>query len=643
MKRSLIMWIVVFLLVAAGGAFVVTNRARLGSAAAESVLSSLLGGAPVSVENAAIVEGRQLKLRGVVINGGLSIETATVTYDLADFLARRVDPLASVVRVDLYGLRGTESQLMKVAQLVLRDPVEADGGAPRGAHGAEASGGAASGASGASAGRGWMAPIGLIDCVIVTDDAGPIAVSRAEFRLTGTTLHIERADAEFMNISVTGSASVSLSAPLDTRAVSRASLCFVAKLEDDLEVSGELSLDASGADKLNASVKSARGTADVEFAGELEAAMQEDGPLARAVGDIRVASLHWGSARLRDWTLGADITYASGAGNVVLRGGRTDIERVIKVIGPSLAASDLPAWAPSVRGWVDWSLSFRADARGAHGAVQLMDGRISTDLLDGFEGEFTEVRGSAQLAYDAAGGRMSLGQTGLDAEFSGGLVHLEGRENNWRLVADGVGLVHQVVKARLDADVGYSGGRLEGRLALAEGSIDAVTAGFSSVPSIPDLGVDIIVSVGDGLTVEREESWAQLDAGAEVHVLGSLRKPVFSGRIGLGSGELSVSGQVFDVVSGQAVLEPGMEPEFTLTLAEQVEGEDVLLTAYGELGDIKLQLADAAAPGDDIPHSGDVLVKLIGSRVRQYILDQVAAWLDSTPPGMAGTSRQEAN
>ncbi|OPZ64892.1 MAG: hypothetical protein BWY85_00919 [Firmicutes bacterium ADurb.Bin506] len=640
LKRSLVVWIVLLLLAVAAGAFVVTNRAWLGSVAAESVLSTLLGGVPVSVTDVAIVEGRQLKLKDVVIDGGLSIEEAVVTYDLADLLARRVDPLASVVRIDLLGLRGSQSQLTELAESILRGRAK-----PRGDSKATRPNGRAGATSAASEG-GPRAPVGLIDCVIVTDGAGPLRISRAEIRLDGDTLYVEGADVALESVSLAGSALIDLSAPLDSRAVSVASIDFRAWLVDDLELGGRLSLDAMAADQLRLRATSPDGKAEIEFAGELEAALHEGKPQVKATGEVKIAELDWGSVSVRDWTMGADVDYTDGAATAVVRGGRTDLDRVLNTLAASPAANQIAEWASKAHGWINWNLHLRADRRGAVGSVRLTDGEITADLLDDFDGQFTGVRGTADLSYAVSSGRTSLGRVDLSAEFSNGSVHLEGRPDELRLVADDVDLVHQVVKARLDADVGYSDGKLSGRVTLAEGAIDAVTAGFSAVPNIPDLAVDLTVGMGEGLTVVREESWARIDAGSEVRVLGSLKKPVFSGRIGLGAGELFVSGQTFAVVSGQALLEPGVEPEFALTLAEHVEGDDVLLTARGVLGDIELQLEDAVMPGADIPQSGDMLVKLIGSRVRQYILDQIAAWLDSAPRGpraMAGTNSPEAN
>lgn len=652
MKRSRVVWIVLLLVAVAAGAYVAANRAWLGSVAAESVLSSLMGGAHVRVTEVAIVEGRQLKLKGVVIDGGLVIDEAVITYDLADFLARRVDPLASVIRADLYGLRGSEAQFVALTESISsgmsqpqghKAPIpSADTGAGSGAIAAT------EGRSASVSGRGWTAPVGLVDCVITTQAAGSLTIPRAEFRPDCTQLHVEFTnvglDAEFADVELTGTADVVLSAVFDTDAVSRAVLSFRSKARDGMELSGAVSLDAAGVDRLRATVNSSHGNAEVEFVGELEAALPAGRPEARAAGDVTMAVLNWDSVAMRDWTFGADIAYGNGVGKVVLDGAPTGVDRIVAALGPSQAWGELAAWAPMLRGWVDWGLELTADSEGAEATLRFTDGEVAADLVDGLDTQFTAVRGALELAYSADDGRTSLGRVAMDAQSSGGSVHAEGQGDDWRLVAHGVGLVHQIVNAKLDADVRYTAGSIAGRMALAEGAIDAVTAGFSSMPNIPDLGVDVTIEIGQGLRVERERSWAHVEPGSEIRVSGNLRDPAFSGRIDLGSGELEVSGQTFAVVGGQAVLEPGAEPEFALTLAEHVDGKDVLLTARGELGDVRLQLASAAAPDDgEIPHGGDTLVKLIGSRVRQYILDQVAVWLDSIPPTVAGTYQQKAN
>jgi len=177
----------------------------------------------------------------------------------------------------------------------------------------------------------------------------------------------------------------------------------------------------------------------------------------------------------------------------------------------------------------------------------------------------------------------------------------------------------------VDASLSYAQGSVAGAITVGDGTIDAVTAGFSSVPTIPDIAVDVTLRAGEALTVERGETWAEVMPGSEVRVAGSLRNPTFEGQVGLGEGQIAVSGQTLRVLGGQATMEPGAAPRFALTM----------VTAFGELGDIQLELAKAAGqdgqPAGDFSAQGDLLAKLIGSRVRQYVLDQLASWIDSMP------------
>lgn len=680
MRRGRIVCLTLLVLAVAAGACIVKNRTWLGAVAAESVLSALLGGAEVDVAEVAVIDGRQLKLKGVTIeagdggkacaegrqgghggrgaHGGISVDTVAITYDLADFISGRVDPLASVVRVDLHGFRGHEDQLYALGRRLADAGVEASVASTEagGSDGARADAGAGPAApkkqpknvgarGGSSYLAGWNAPIGLYDCVIVTHRFGPVAVRSAELALDqarsgegGFILAVDTASIAASQWQLEGA--VQLRLPLGLESLAAADVRFDVAGGGGLTVQGALKLSESSDDRLDMRITGPEGHAELGFVGELDARLKGGRPLVQAGGDVEVSSLKWDSIELEDWKLRADVRYDGESGLARLDGGKTGLDRILDAARPLLPESGAGASAEMVRGWLDWRAQLKVDASGLAGELQLADGELE---VEGVEGTFSKVRGSLKFDGGAAAAQaghepdptIALGSATLQADFGGGSVRVEGAGDCWSLEAGQVSLSHQLLNAVVDASLSYAQGSVAGAITVGDGTIDAVTAGFSSVPTIPDIAVDVTLRAGEALTVERGETWAEVMPGSEVRVAGSLRNPTFEGQVGLGEGQIAVSGQTLRVLGGQATMEPGAAPRFALTIVESLGGDDVLVTAFGELGDIQLELAKAAGqdgqPAGDFSAQGDLLAKLIGSRVRQYVLDQLASWIDSMP------------
>lgn len=94
-----------------------------------------------------------------------------------------------------------------------------------------------------------------------------------------------------------------------------------------------------------------------------------------------------------------------------------------------------------------------------------------------------------------------------------------------------------------------------------------------------------------------------------------------------------MANQSLTIVEGNAVFAgDGAEPKFALTVRDRIAGDDIDVTAFGTLGSIRLQLAEALKNAT-LPRQGDALMKLIGERVRLYILDSVARWMQTVSGG----------
>ena len=479
MRRGRIVCLTLLVLAVAAGACIVKNRTWLGAVAAESVLSALLGGAEVDVAEVAVIDGRQLKLKGVTIeagdggkacaegrqgghggrgaHGGISVDTVAITYDLADFISGRVDPLASVVRVDLHGFRGHEDQLYALGRRLADAGVAASvasteaeirrrtGRRRRRARSAEEAAEERCARGGSSYLAGWNAPIGLYDCVIVTHRFGPVAVRSAELALDqarsgegGFILAVDTASIAASQWQLEGA--VQLRLPLGLESLAAADVRFDVAGGGGLTVQGALKLSESSDDRLDMRITGPEGHAELGFVGELDARLKGGRPLVQAGGDVEVSSLKWDSIELEDWKLRADVRYDGESGLARLDGGKTGLDRILDAARPLLPESGAGASAEMVRGWLDWRAQLKVDASGLAGELQLADGELE---VEGVEGTFSKVRGSLKFDGGAAAAQaghepdptIALGSATLQADFGGGSVRVEGAGDCWSLEA----------------------------------------------------------------------------------------------------------------------------------------------------------------------------------------------------------------
>ena len=605
MKRVIATLLVAALvLVVAGAVIVVSNMNWISARAASSVLSSLLGGADVKVHKVTLRGGRQVLLEGVTVNESFRIRSASITYDLADFLARRVHPESSVIRVDIDGL---EAKLEHLKSLVDRS------GGSRGRSGTAT---AETSPSRKNIPSTWRAPVGLSDCRIDLGDAGVFIVHKAEINYEAgdgkPQLALRAVQAELGSAQAQGD--VILDLPLKVAMPAEADIQFTGVGVGDVAVNGELRVAQGKPDEFDFDVRGDEGHAVVGFKGNISLAMTEGKPEVAARGELAAHSVKWAQLDLRNWTVNVDAVGGQDGASIRVKGSPTSVDRIAQAIGLSVP----------VDGWLEWNASANLSRDRADLRAEIVDGKLT---FDGIEGALTDVSGF--ITGDML-------QASLTGSYGGGRLQVDRIADNWQIKAEKVRVTHQLVRAMVDGSAVFSASpvaRLEGQLTVSDGTLDAVTAGFSSAKQIPDVALDLTVIAGNGLKVVRDASWADVASGSRIHVAGSVRKPHVEGTVQLNAGELSMANQSLTVVEGSAAFTgDGAEPKFALTVRDRIAGDDIDVTAFGTLGSIRLQLAEALEDAT-LPRQGDALMKLIGERVRLYILDSVARWMQTVSGG----------
>ncbi|MEA4884952.1 MAG: hypothetical protein VB144_15095 [Clostridia bacterium] len=307
-----------------------------------------------------------------------------------------------------------------------------------------------------------------------------------------------------------------------------------------------------------------------------------------------------------------------------------------------------------VSGWVNWSAGVDVRNGCAQANVDITDGLVKTPL---WSQEFQDIAGRIEIANtdarrspgerDVAGADLMHGigavvhVPSLRGTIGGGQAEVAGAPGAWRIILSGARLEHQLLRGQVNADLLVQGGAsdgliLSGDIHLSHAEVDAVTAGFSQVPSLPDAVLDLDLQFGDDVKIVRDGSWAIMAPGS-IKLGGSVRNPKPEGVLIASGGAVELSGVPLEIVSGRIDFpgKAGGTLQFGLEARDMSAEPPIVASITGEPGKVSISMRSDAAEETD---QGGLLMKLLDARLRLYMLSGIGRLLDESVDSSATVS-----
>ncbi|MCR4424730.1 MAG: translocation/assembly module TamB [Firmicutes bacterium] len=364
-------------------------------------------------------------------------------------------------------------------------------------------------------------------------------------------------------------------------------------------------------------------------------------------GELQVTSAELGSVVFPDTALGLTARLAPTGLEVDLQGDGYGLEALSAGLG-----------APGmVSGWVDWSARLRFQPRedrcaglesSIRARLEIAGGTIRAAL---WPQEVTDLSGEIDVGEDGVTVRSLAGNIG------GGQITLIGPLRRLTILAQNVRLHHQFIHgtadARLDlAGVTAPGGdrlRVAGSVDLRHSQVDVTALAASGGGALPDMDIDLDVSIGEGVRLVGDGFWASMRPG-QVKLAGAMSKPQVTGTVEVDEGEVTVYGAPFELVQGWVDFpeDSGVRPELHFVARDHTTGSDITATVSGTPGGPGGRMR-ISLESDPPMREDDIMMKLMEARMRLFLVDSLGRVIESisdsdiTPSPSRETVRKETS